>query len=146
MKSLMAAVLAAVVLAAAPRAFAEDVTVTLTGVEARGGQILAALQTEAQFMQPVGAYGAHAAAPAANGDVTLTFTGVAPGAYALVVMHDENSDQQMQREPNGRPLEGWAMSNGAIVNTLRAAPTFAQVKVDVGSAPVTLTEPMFYRD
>jgi len=145
MKNLALAVTAAVALFSAPQAFAEDVTVTLTGVEARGGQILAALQTEGQFMQPAGAYGAHAAAPAANGAVTLTFTGVAPGAYALVVMHDENGDNEMQREPNGRPLEGWAMSNGAIVNTLRAAPAFAQVKFDVGNGPVALTEQMFYR-
>ena len=41
---------------AAP-AMAEDVTVTLTGVQARGGVILATLQTEAQFMQPAGTYG-----------------------------------------------------------------------------------------
>jgi uncharacterized protein (DUF2141 family) len=145
MKGLVLAVTAAVALFAAPQAFAEDVTVTLTGVEARGGNILAALQTEGQFMQPAGAYGARAAAPSANGDVTLTFTGVAPGAYALVVMHDENGDNEMQREPNGRPLEGWAMSNGALVNTLRAAPTFAQVSVNVAEEPVSLTEPMFYR-
>jgi uncharacterized protein (DUF2141 family) len=122
-------------------AFAEDVRVTLTGVEARGGQILASLQTEAEFMQPRGAYSAIAAAPAANGDVTIVFENVAPGAYAFSAMHDANGDYQMQREANGRPLEGWAMRNGA---SLRAAPTFEQVKIEIGADGAALTEAMIY--
>ena len=81
----------------------QEVRVTLTGVEARGGQILASLQTEDQFMQPRGTYGVQRAAPAANGDVTLVFSNVAPGAYSLSVLHDANSDYQMQRDARRAP-------------------------------------------
>jgi uncharacterized protein (DUF2141 family) len=122
-------------------AFAEDVRVTLTGVEARGGQILASLQTEAEFLQPRGAHSAVVPAPAANGEVVVVFENVAPGAYAFSAMHDANGHYQMQREADGRPLEGWAMHNGA---SLRAAPTFAQVKIDIGAEDVALTEAMIY--
>jgi len=123
-------------------AMAGEVRVTLTGVNAKpGSEILATLQTEDQFMKPMGAYGAIVPPPAADGSVVVVFPDVAPGAYAFSAMHDENGDRQMQREDNGRPKEGWAMSNGA---SLRAVPTFAGVKIDVGSANVALTEPMIY--
>lgn len=122
-------------------ALAGEVRVTLSGVKAKPGAILATLQTEDQFMKGQGAYSAMAPAPAADGSVTIVFPDVAPGVYAFSAMHDENGDYQMEREENGRPKEGWAMHNGA---TLRAAPTFAGVKVDVGASGLTLSEPMVY--
>lgn len=143
MKFAPLAMTAALALAAltAP-AMAGEVRVTLTGVKAKpGSQILASLQTEDQFMKPMGAYGVIAPAPAADGSVVIVFENVTPGAYAFSAMHDENGDRQMQREENGRPKEGWAMSKGA---SLRAVPTFALVKFDVGAADLALTEPMIY--
>ncbi|MFY7720383.1 MAG: DUF2141 domain-containing protein [Brevundimonas sp.] len=123
---------------AAP-AMAEDVTVTLTGVQARGGVILAALQTEAQFMQPAGTYGERITDPA-SGAVRVTFRNVAAGDYALMVLHDEDSDGQMKL--NGyMPAEGWAMVNG---DTLRATPTFDQVKFTVAASGADLSVPMSY--
>jgi uncharacterized protein (DUF2141 family) len=123
---------------AAP-AMAEDVTVTLTGVQARGGVILAALQTEAQFMQPAGTYGERITDPA-SGVVRVTFRNVAAGDYALMVLHDEDSDGQMKM--NGyMPAEGWAMVNG---DTLRGTPTFDQVKFTVAASGADLSVPMSY--
>jgi len=123
---------------AAP-AMAEDVTVTLTGVQARGGVLLAALQTEGQFMQPAGAYGERITNPTA-GVLRLTFRDVAPGDYALSVLHDEDTDGQMRM--NGyMPAEGWAMING---DALRATPTFDQVKFTVTASGAAITVPMSY--
>lgn len=51
---------AAAVLASAGAAWAGDVTVELTGVQARGGAMLVALQREGEFMQPRSAYGVRA--------------------------------------------------------------------------------------
>lgn len=123
---------------AAP-ALAETVTVTLTHVEARGGVILASLQTRDQFMQPTGAHGARADAKA--GTVVLTFKDVAPGAYALMVMHDADNDQKMKAGPGGMPGEGWAMHRGGA---LMGPPTFDAVSFTVGDAPVALKEAMIY--
>ena len=123
---------------AAP-AMAEDVTVTLTGVQARGGVILATLQTEAQFMQPAGTYGERITDPA-SGAVRVTFRNVAAGDYALMVLHDEDGDGQMKL--NGyMPAEGWAMVNG---DTLRGTPTFDQVKFTVAASGADLSVPMSY--
>lgn len=137
----LAALTALALTAFAAPAFAGDVRVTLTGVKAKPGAILATLQTEAQFMKGQGAYGAIAQPPAADGSVTVVFQNVAPGAYAFSAMHDENGDYQMQREENGMPKEGWAMSKSA---GLTAPPTFAIVKIDVPAAGLTLTEAMTY--
>ncbi len=118
---------------------AREVRVTLTGVEARGGMILASLQTEAQFMRAEGAYGQVVAVT--PGAVTLVFADVAPGEYALSVLHDENGDQRMQNQPNGMPAEGFALSNGAM---LMGPPSWAVNKFTVGAAPVRLNERMTY--
>lgn len=137
LKTLSLAAVAALSLAAP--AFAGDVTVTLTGVQARGGVLLAALQTQGQFMQPAGAYGQRVADPAA-GAVRVTFHNVAPGDYALMVLHDADSDGQMAMN-GSMPAEGWAMLNA---ETLRAAPTFDQVKFTVAASGADLSVPMSY--
>lgn len=137
----LAALTALALVAFTAAASAGEVRVTLTGVKAKPGVILATLQTETQFMKREGAYSAVTPPPAADGSVTIVFQNVSPGAYAFSAMHDENGDYEMQREENGRPKEGWAMHNGA---TLRATPTFAGVKVDVPATGLTLSEPMIY--
>ena len=132
------AAIAALAVAASGAAFAEDVTVTLTGVHA-GGTILGALQTEAQFMKPSGAYATMA--PSKEGVVVLVFRDVEPGEYSLSVLHDEDFDQTMKLDAAGMPAEGWAMKNAA---KLKDKPTFAQTKFTVAAKPVAFTEAMIY--
>lgn len=135
-------VLAAGALAmSAGAAQAGDVTVTLTGVQARAGQLLITLQTEGQFMQQAGL--AQRVENPGAGEVTVTFVDVPAGDYALSAFHDENGDYRMQASEIGIPMEGWAMSNGAA---LRGAPTFDLVKVSVPEAGAALTEAMYYWD
>jgi uncharacterized protein (DUF2141 family) len=140
MKKFTVAVVTALCCGFAAPAFAEDVTVTLSGVQARGGRLLAALQTHDQFLQPAGAYGEVIDNPAA-GSLTVTFRDVRPGDYSLSVLHDVDGDGQMKVE-GGMPAEGWAMVHG---DTLRAAPTWDQVKFTVpATGDVRLAVPMQY--
>lgn len=118
---------------------AETVTLTLTNVEARGGTILASLQTREQFLKPAGTYGAKAEAKA--GTIVLTFNDVAPGSYSVTVMHDADNDRQMKMGSDNMPAEGWAMHRGG---ELMGPPTFEAVSFTVGAAPVALTEAMIY--
>jgi uncharacterized protein (DUF2141 family) len=114
---------------AAQAAQAGEVRVTLTGVEARGGQILAQLQTEGQFLGAEAAHRAGQPAPSQPGVVTFVFPDVAPGVYAFTAMHDANGDYKMETLPSGMPAEGWAMSNG---RALQGPATFAVVRFEVG--------------
>jgi uncharacterized protein (DUF2141 family) len=136
----LAAIAAALAASAAP-AFAEDLTIKLLGVEARGGKVLIAVYTQADF-QKKPAYTAIADAPAKKGEVVVTIKDVAPGTYSFSALHDENGDMQMQRNPNGMPAEGWSAVNGDF---LRGPPTFDDTKfVVVAGKPVSLTEMMHY--
>ncbi len=54
-----------------------------------------------------------ATAPIANGTGTCEYTGVAPGNYAVVVFHDEDSDGKFKRSALGLPQEGYGFSKDA---------------------------------
>jgi uncharacterized protein (DUF2141 family) len=134
------AVIAGLAAFAAP-AFAEDLTIKLLGVEARGGKVLVAVYTQAEF-QKKPAYTAMADAPAKKGEVVVTIKNVAPGTYSFSALHDENGDMQMQRNPNGMPAEGWSAVNGDF---LRGPPTFDDTKFVVAAGkPFSITEMMHY--
>lgn len=124
----------------ASAALAADVTVTLTGVQPQGGQMLVSLQTRDQFMKPEGAKGAMG--PAEAGTQVLTVQDVTPGDYAVMVMHDADGDWSMDRQANGMPSEGWGMSDHAPDNR---KPTFDEVKftvpADGGAVTIALVYP-----
>lgn len=118
-------------------ALAADVTVTLTGVEARGGAMLVSLQSRDQFMKPMGAAGAMGEAQA--GTMTLVVRDVAPGEYAVMVMHDEDSNWSLTTK-DGKPAEGLA-SSGAPV---RKGVTFDEMKITVPAEGASVTLPITY--
>lgn len=124
----------------ASAAMAADVTVTLTGVQPQGGQMLVSLQTRDQFMKPAGAAGAMG--PAETGTQVLTVKDVAPGDYAVMVMHDADNNWTMNMGPDHKPAEGWGMSGHAPDNR---KPTFDDVKftvpADGGAVTVALVYP-----
>ena len=122
-------------------ALADDVSVTLQGVQARGGVVYVSLQTEDQFMDAAGLAQRVAAPPA--GPLTVVFESVPPGRYAVSAFHDENGDGQMQVSDAGIPIEGWAMTNG---ETLRGEPSFDQVSVEIGPDGAEISATMFYWD
>jgi uncharacterized protein (DUF2141 family) len=62
--------------------------------------------------------------PARQGSVTLTFSGLPPGEYAVVVLHDENENMKLDRNLFGIPKEQWGMSNNPPVHF--SAPPFKQ--------------------
>lgn len=133
MKTLILALAALVATAGAGHA--ETVTVTLNGVEARPGRIMASLSTREQFLRAGPAHEA-VAEPVAGG-VTLTFENVAAGDYALMVMHDLDGNGQFDFG-----VDGWAFSNSD--RPMTGPPAFDDHKFTVGDAPVTLTENLRY--
>jgi uncharacterized protein (DUF2141 family) len=124
----------------ASAAIAADVTVTLTGVQPKGGNVLVSLQTAGEFMKPEGHYGSIAAGDV-TGDETVVVHNVPPGEYAVMVLHDADGDMQMARETDGKPKEGWGMSGQW---TRGHRPTFTEVKITVPDAGTTVTVPVVY--
>ena len=76
--------------------------------------------------------------PAQLGFVTVQFYNLIPGAYAIAIHHDENSDGEMNTNFIGLPKEGYGFSNNAKVNF--APPVFeaAVFNLDVGDKSIRL--------
>lgn len=66
------------------------------------------------------------AVPAHEGEVTISFDGLEPGTYAVVVLHDENENMRLDRNWLGKPREGWGMSNNP--KPFLSAPSFESAK------------------
>jgi uncharacterized protein (DUF2141 family) len=49
-----------------------------------------------------------------NGKTTITFKEVAAGEYAIVCYHDKISNDKMDFQPNGMPLEAYGSSNNVM--------------------------------
>jgi len=71
-----------------------------------------------------------------DGVGTVTFTNVKPGIYAIVCFHDINSNNKMDFQPNGMPLEDYGASNN-VVNY--GPPNFDDAKFVVSDKDVNLT-------
>lgn len=123
---------------------ASDLSVVLHGVDAsRPGRIQCALFAGAEGfpMQPETAV-ASTTAEGHGAERRCTFRGLAPGEYAVSVVHDENGDGKLNTNLFGAPTEGWATS-GNVTHALRA-PDFAESKFQVGPAPARVDLELHY--
>ncbi|MBD2494630.1 DUF2141 domain-containing protein [Nostoc sp. FACHB-280] len=64
--------------------------------------------------------------------VTITFTNLKAGNYAVAVMHDENNDFTVNRSDIGFPLEGFGFSQNPEIRN--RAPKFDEAAVLVAGA------------
>lgn len=67
-----------------------------------------------------------AEAPAHRGSVAVSIPDLPEGAYAAVVLHDENENRKLDRKWFGSPKEQWGMSNDPPAHF--AAPRFQQAR------------------
>ena len=68
------------------------------------------------------------AVPIKDNAAVCSFGGLAPGKYALVTFHDENSNGKFDRNWLGLPKEGYAFSND--VRPVFAPPSFKAASPD----------------
>lgn len=109
------------------------ITVTIDKVKNNKGKVLFALHTEDTFMkkQPIQATGSDIK----NNKVTVTFTNVPKGIYAITCVHDENNNGRMDFEDTGMPKEDYGMSNNPMSY---GPPEFDPSKFTVKSEDITL--------
>jgi uncharacterized protein (DUF2141 family) len=108
------------------------ITVIIENVLSDKGTVLGSLHTKETFMK--GGGGAGDAKAARAGEIELTFNNVRPGSYALMLMHDENDNKQMDMDANGMPLESYATSGD---NMRMGPPNFEAAKFDVAGEPLS---------
>ncbi|MBD9470248.1 DUF2141 domain-containing protein [Pseudoxanthomonas sp. PXM01] len=108
---------------------AADLTVTLHDVRAQTGLLkLAVVDSQAAWdgqAKPVQAEGA----PPQGNVATFVFKDLAPGAYAVLVTHDENGNGKLDSNMIGMPIEAYGFSNNP--NVMRK-PTWDEARFEVG--------------
>ena len=122
--------LAALLVAAVLPAHAADLTVTLRDVRVQTGLIkVAVVDSQAGWdgqAKPVQADGA----PPSGDTATFVFKGLAPGAYAVLVTHDENGNGKLDSNMIGMPIEAYGFSNNPRV---MRKPTWDEARIDIGA-------------
>lgn len=91
---------------------AQSITVKIDNPQSDEGQILIALHTKETFMKGPGIQNVTARKEA--GEVVGIFENVKPGVYAILVLHDLNSNNQMDYYPTGLPKEDYGVSNNPV--------------------------------
>ena len=76
----------------------------------------------------------HIWAPIHNGKALCTFSGLAPGAYAAVVYHDENKNGEFDTNFLGMPKEGFGFTRDAAA--VFSPPTFSDASIQYTGAPL----------
>lgn len=120
------------------------VTVTITEVRNAKGLVRACLTSEKKgFPDCAKVTTAHSASvDARKGTVTLSFTGVAPGRYAISVLHDANANGKADMALGLFPKEGFGFSRDAPVRM--GPPSFEDAAFDIGAQDRSLTIRMRY--
>ncbi|QYU66927.1 DUF2141 domain-containing protein [Leptolyngbya sp. 15MV] len=112
------------------------VTVTVTEMRSERGVVRACMTTDpVRFPSCNTAGGAHSVVVPAGGAVTLTFAGVAPGRYAIALLHDENNNGKIDRAMGMMPKEGFGFSRDARVRM--GPPRFDAAAFEVGTESVS---------
>jgi uncharacterized protein (DUF2141 family) len=64
--------------------------------------------------------------PAHEGATEVSIPGLTAGDYGVVVLHDENENEKLDRDSVGLPTEQWGMSNNPTY--LLSAPSFHRAR------------------
>jgi uncharacterized protein (DUF2141 family) len=110
-----------------------DLTVKVTDVKGKDGQIVIALFTkEDGFPADIGK--AAKTATVALDKPTHTFEKLPAGKYVVVVFHDRNKNGKVDKTLLGPPKEPIGLSNHPKISPPRNMPDFDKAKVDVSKA------------
>lgn len=124
--ALFAAVLA---LATPAVSHAADLAIEIEGIQAQQGTVMVAVMASAQaWADQAPPAGLTSGTPDGDGTLRLNVAGLAPGSYAIRVLHDENGNGKLDFNVVGMPTEGYGFSNNPRL--LRAA-TFEEARFDV---------------
>lgn len=120
-----------------------DVTITVTNLRNHDGVVRACMTRDvARFPRCQDASQGYRVVVSAGDAATLRFHNVAPGTYAIALLHDENDNGRADRVLGMAPREGFGFSNDAPVRM--APPSFEDAAITVGTSSLHQTIRMRY--
>ncbi|PKG51410.1 MULTISPECIES: DUF2141 domain-containing protein [Olleya] len=105
----------------------KNITITVKNVKNNTGQVMVALHTADTWMKGQGLQNINSKIE--NNQVSITFKNVTPGTYAIMVLHDENTNNRMDFD-NGMPTENYGMSNNPMSY---GPPQFSESKFEINT-------------
>jgi len=139
----LGALIAAPALVGAADSAGTPVQVTVTGLRSHDGVVRACMTTDAErFPRCQSVAGSHRVTAPADEPLVLDFGKVAPGHYAIALLHDENDNGTADRAAFMIPKEGFGFSRDARVRM--GPPSFDAAAFEVGRTPVRQTIHMRY--
>ena len=127
---------------AAPTVHAQELHVTLSGLQHGNGQVAVAVYADPKTFRKDDQAFAAQKANAETGAVTLVFNDVPPGRYAVLAYHDENDNGELDRRFGMIPTEGYGLSNNPKV---MGPPSYEASAFDVtADEPAKVTLEMRY--
>lgn len=120
---------------------AQELRVTLQGVEHARGQLSVGVYAEPKTFRKERLAYVTKKVPAAAGEVTVVFDALPPGRYAVMAYHDENGNGELDRRLGMFPTEGYALSNNPKV---MGPPGFDDSAFEVGAQAVHIDLQMRY--
>ncbi|MEJ6792183.1 MAG: DUF2141 domain-containing protein [Lacinutrix sp.] len=91
----------------------KSITVTIDNVKNNKEKVILTLHNENTFL--VKSNGLNSIETVIeNRKIKATFKNIAPGTYAILVMHDVNENKEMDFDTNRMPLEDYGMSNNPL--------------------------------
>ena len=104
----------------------QTISVIVNNVTNNKGKVIFGLHTYETFMKSESIQNAEVKIE--NGKATALFKNIKPGTYAIMVLHDENENHQMDYNENGMPAEHYGMSNNPMSY---GPPQFMDAKFEV---------------
>ena len=125
--------------AGASHATAAELSLELEGVRTAQGRLLVSVvDSTAAWDGQAEPVAGHAVA-ATEGRVRVAFPDLAPGTYAVMVMHDENGNGRLDTNAIGMPLEGYGFSRNL---QMMRKPTFQEAAFDLPAEGMRLSVTM----
>lgn len=94
---------------------AADLTVRINDVRVQAGNLMLSLVDSPAGWDSQAAPVAAQVVAAVGETAEVVFTDLAPGDYAVMVLHDENDNGQLDTNLVGMPIEGYGFSNNPQV-------------------------------
>lgn len=115
---------------------AADLRLQVEGVRSAQGHLLVSVIADAAGWDGQGEPAARSRQPARAGSMQFDFTDLAPGTYAIQILHDGNDNGRLDTNVMGMPVEGYGFSNNPQV--MRKA-TFDEAAIELPADGTTVT-------
>ena len=112
----------------------QTITVTINNIKNNTGKVIMSLHSADTFMKTNGLQSAESIIE--ENKVIITFQNVLPGEYAIMCVHDENNNKQMDFELNGMPKESYGVSNNPMSY---GPPQFFEAKFTLNNDDINMT-------